>query len=104
MENKFKKYTKGIKMTNVQIITNEFYTSSEVFNAFLNDDEAKLFRKKIKITLGLYHSTADGSLMGDFKIFGEDNYTILMTDIGNSDIELETAEEANNRLLKIVHN
>lgn len=91
-------------MTNVQIITNEFFTSSEVFNSFLTDDEAKLFWKKIKKTLGLYNSTANGNLMGDFKIFGEDCYTILMTDIGNSDIELETAEEANNRLLKIVGN
>lgn len=91
-------------MTIVQIITNEFYTSSEVFNSFLTDDEAKLFWKKIKKTLGLYNSTANGNLMGDFKIFNEDCYTILMTDIGNSDIELETAEEANNRLLKIVGN
>lgn len=91
-------------MTNVQIITNEFYTSKEVFNAFLIDEEAKLFWKKIKKTLGLYNSTANGNLMGDFKIFGEDCYTILMTYIGNSDIELETAEEANNRLLKIVGN
>lgn len=71
-----------METTLIQILTNDFYTSREALAFFIKTEDVKECRERIRGALKLYNSSASGNLMGDYKLNGRDNYTILETNIG----------------------
>jgi hypothetical protein len=82
----------------VVINTNDFYTSRVGFRAVVLEKDLNSAIKGINETLGLFHSSSSGNLMGDYRIYGRNNFSISTFNIGNTDLKHETVEEVNNRL------